>query len=269
MNGYEPIFNTAAEEYKKNKEKYNFFNFRSCLTLYQFIVNNDPNPDGEAITLAYTINKPLFIKYLTIPKPNIGYASNPEWYSQCDNLDSRHVMMSVILIDVLLKTKKLNEIKHIVEIGGGFGNWARLHSEAKDLNFDKWTIIDIPHVIALQKWYLKQTLSDAQFEKIEFVSVSKGDDSDTTITYDQWLPNVKNVDLILATHSLSEISYDAFLKYLPLLQKSNSLFYCYHKDKPHPFLISDKKNEIEQIYNPVISLKSEKINVFNNFYLKK
>lgn len=262
MEGYEPIFQAAIKNYEKDKDKYSFVNFRSCLNIYQFILNNDPNPDGEALTVAYRVNTPLFVKYLTIPKPCLGYASNTGIYTQCDNLDSRHIMMATILVDVLQKTSNIPNVKHVVEIGGGFGNWARLHTAGGDIKFDKWTIIDIPHVSDLQQWYLKQTLTPEDFKKIEFVK---------TTEYEEWLKgeNAKNIDLVIGSHSLSEFSYEIFLGYLPLIKKTKFLFYGYHKDQPHPFLIHDKKVEIEKEFDTLATFKSEGGKVFNVVYKHK
>lgn len=262
MEGYDQIFKTAMESYEKDKDKYDFVNFRSCLNIFQFIVNNDPNPDGHALSIAYNINPEIMAKLLTIYKPNLGYASSPGMYTICDNLDSRHIMMSTILVDVLQRTNVSSDIKIIVEIGGGFGNWARLHTKAKYINFDKWTIVDIPHVIELQKWYLLRSLSEEEFKKIEFV---------TTDQYEDWVKTHENdqVDLVIASHSLSEFSYEIFKGYIPLIQRSKFLFYCYHKDQPHPFLIHDKKVDIEKDFDNLATFKSESGKVLNVVYKHK
>lgn len=80
------------------------------------------------------------------------------------------------------------EAKHIVEFGGGYGNFCRL---VKHINKDCiYTIIDLPEILELQKHYLKNTLAKDVFEQIRFVS----------------LPDhgVESCDLFIATWSLSE-----------------------------------------------------------------
>ena len=55
--------------------------------------------------------------------------------------------------NLMNKNVPTNEIpKNIVEIGGGYGNWLHINTIH---NFDKWTILDLPHILKLQKWYLE------------------------------------------------------------------------------------------------------------------
>jgi hypothetical protein len=262
MDGYECIFKNAASNYDKDKDKYKFDNFRSCLNIYNFILNGDPNPEGTSLTIANNIDRTLFLKYFSIPKPFIGYSSNPEKYTICDNLDSRHIMMSCFVVKTLRDIGALDKIKTVVEIGGGFGNWCRLHSTTKDIPFDKWIIIDIPHVSKLQKWYLNKVLSKEDFSKIEFVTTDK---------YDSWLKRKpETIDLVIASHSLSEISLSAFIKYNETLVKDTKcMFYAYHKDKPHPFLIHDKQVIIDKEFDLSNGFKTENDLVYNNFYIHK
>lgn len=261
MNGYEPIFKAAVESYERDKDKYSFINFRSCFNIFQFIVNNDPNPDGEALTIAYRTNLPLFVKLLTIPKPCLGFASDMNLYTQCDNLDSRHIMMLTFLVDLLKKTGNMDGIKNVVEIGGGFGNMARLMTASREIPFDSWTIIDLPHVSKLQDWYLETTLTPEDRKKITLVDTDK---------YNEWISKPQKVDLIIGTHSLSEVSIEVFRNYYESIVKhTRFLFYCYHKELPHPFLIHDKKTIIDADFDPIFAMTSEKGKVVNVVYKHK
>lgn len=258
MDGYEKRFNNAVEMYKRDADKYNFINFRSCTGIFGFIVNNDKNPDGEALTIAYLCNKDIFLRLFATPKPKLGYASNPDWYSQCDNLDSRHIMMSTFIFDILTKIKELDKIHYVVEIGGGFGNWPRLNRGI--IPYSKWSIVDLYHISKLQEWYLKQTM-DTDYNKIELV---------TTDDYSKWVDTVEKVDLVIGSHSLSELSLDAFKNYCDtILRKTRFLFYAHHKELPHPFLIHDKKKLLEEIFYPIVVIPSEKGQVFNIMYKSK
>jgi len=65
---------------------------------FEFLVNNEPEPDEEALTIGKSINNDLFSEYLNVKKSRLGYGKIVK-YSTIDNLDSRHYMMSCFIYD--------------------------------------------------------------------------------------------------------------------------------------------------------------------------
>ena len=155
-------------------------------------------------------------------------------------------MMFVILFTHI----PLVSFDSIVEIGGGFGHWLTLN---KHIDFRKWTIIDLPHVSLLQKWYLnKQGISPKSYEIV------------SAFDYDDWVLFNNSIDLVIGAHSLSEFAYDVFKDYLTkVISKSKYFFYCYHNTKPSVELIQAKIINIEKVFVPIISITSECGNVTN------
>ena len=140
--GNEEGFAIHEEQYYKSD--INFSDFRSN-PIFQFVTHNG-QLDFSALIEAHEQDENLLSKYLDIPKSDLGYGKNLE-YKFLDRADSRHIMMSTII------TSYKKDFNTIVEIGGGYGNWYRLNRNI--MEFKKWYIIDLPFVLDLQKWYLK------------------------------------------------------------------------------------------------------------------
>ncbi len=85
----------------------------------------------------------------------------------------------------------LNNIDFVTEFGGGYGSMCRIAFNNLKLSKVKWSIIDLPIMVELQKAYLKQSLTTEKLENITFVNSFK------KIT-------PKNKSLFIATWSLSE-----------------------------------------------------------------
>tara|TARA_B100000212_G_scaffold341268_1_gene323965 strand:- start:1867 stop:2823 length:957 start_codon:yes stop_codon:yes gene_type:complete len=85
----------------------------------------------------------------------------------------------------------LNNIDFVTEFGGGYGSMCRIAFNNLKLSKIKWSIIDLPIMVELQKAYLKQSLTPETFENITFENSFK------KIT-------PKNKSIFIATWSLSE-----------------------------------------------------------------
>ena len=77
--GYESVFNNCKIISNNTNDDYTNFREKSE---FGFSVNNEPEPDEEALTIGKSINNDLFEEYL-------GYG-NIVKFSALDNLDSRH-----------------------------------------------------------------------------------------------------------------------------------------------------------------------------------
>jgi hypothetical protein len=255
MESYENVFNRSIENFNAtgvNEEV--FESFRSQNKLYAFIDNGDYPLDIEADSIAKNINISMWSKYKEMLKDRIklGYNNSTSVHSDYTNLDSRHIMMFVILFTHI----PLKIFDSIVEIGGGFGNWLTMN---RFVTFRKWSIIDLPHVSLLQNWFLsKQGISPEIYETI------------SAFDYDEWALNHSSFDLVIGTHSVSEFSYSVFLNYFKkVISKSKYFFYCYHNTMPSRQLIVAKLNSIELVFEPIFTVLSESNNVTNCLYKHK
>jgi hypothetical protein len=88
----------------------------------------------------------------------------------------------------------------VIEIGGGFGNFARVSSLSRPELFSSHTLIDLPPMLRLQRWFLDEEFpgqtgdiggggaSRFRFSNVESVASWEGE-----------------IDVVVATHSLSEL----------------------------------------------------------------
>ena len=101
---------------------------------------------------------------------------------------------------------ELSELSRVVEFGAGFGMMCWLVFQ---LGFDKeYVIIDNGGTSALQKKYLRETLTKEQFKKVKWIS-----------TLDSLAPNLASSDLFIAMWSASETPDPIFEKVLMELQE--------------------------------------------------
>jgi len=205
-------------------------------------------PDFEALGIAVATNPRLCVDYLERKKSTRGYVDLTR-YRPCDVVDSRHIMMSTIIFNTLGRN-----VGNIVEIGGGFGNWLRLNETVID--FQKWSIIDMPFVTDLQRWYLSEELQEPN--KLELVPLNK---------YPIWNAQCYEHDLVLGAHSLSEFAWPVFLDYFEsVLTKSKFVFYATHLRLPSPELVEMKLKKIETRFERIQTVPSEGGAVANILY---
>ena len=252
MDGYSRVFNHAIEKFNEIENKSDLFsNFRRNYAVYGFLDNGDNPPDIEADMIARKTDMAAYREYKDILRYRkvVGYGDTVPMYADYSNLDSRHIMMMVILF-----ANARDPIESVVEIGGGFGNWRTLNQ-----HIPRWTIIDLPHVLNLQKWYFEQQeiLSD-QYQLI------------SAFDYDAWNQKNHSYDLVIGTHSLSEFSLEIFHQYFEkVVRKAKYFFYAYHNTRPTPELIESKLLIIRQHFDLVVNVSSEQGNVSNCLFIRK
>jgi len=234
MNGFTWIFDDAKKCYVNDKN-IDLNEFRSNRHVYGFIINNG-DVDKQALNFSKKINISLYNDFYNKEKSLIGYKNIENQYHRVDDLDSKHIFILTFLFNELGK-----ELNNIVEIGGGFGNILRLMDGV--IKFNNYEIIDIPHIIELQKFYLQNELNTNTYKKINFLDCYKDD-----------IKPKKDIDLIIGMHSLSELSWDFFKNYFDnIIVNSKYLFLSLNKNCPSPLLIKKKINYI----------------INNNFKIKK
>lgn len=255
MEGYKWVFDNAESKFKNaSADSLQLFkSFRIQREIYGFIDNGDTPIDSEADDIAKNYNKEMYDMYRDILKSRkrLGYDGSRQLYADYSNLDSRHIMMFVLLFSQIK-----GPFNNIVEIGGGFGNWLTLNQK---LSFNKWTIIDLPHVGLLQNWFLEEQCVPK--EKYDTVSA---------LNYKEWASTQKSIDLVIGTHSLSEFSFEIFFSYFnDVISKAKHFFYCYHNTLPTPQLIQAKLQIISTRFTLISNTLSEEGNVSNCLYMAK
>ena len=247
--GNEEGFAIHEEQYYKSD--INFSDFRSN-PIFQFVTHNG-QLDFSALIEAHEQDENLLSKYLDIPKSDLGYGENLE-YKFLDRADSRHIMMSTII------TSYKKDFNTIVEIGGGYGNWYRLNRNI--MEFKKWYIIDLPFVLDLQKWYLKNEVN--KIDRLRFISAYETENICSNLVDKQ------NIDIVIGTHSLSEMSMKDFIFYYDnIIKKSSYLFYAGHFFNFGYSLAKKKLKLISRNFSLIKSIKSEKGSAINNLYINK
>ena len=250
---FNEVFNKSIEEFNniQSTDIENLFeSFRTEKTLFGFIDNGDNPPDETAIEIAKNINEALYNKYVDHNKNKLilGYKNSSQNHVAYTQLDSRHIMMSVLLFTWLP-----DNAETIVEIGGGFGNWLRLNTIQI---FKKWYIIDLPHLCKLQQWYLnKENVNKKKYELI------------SCIDYDTWNSDKERYDLVIGTHSLSEFTFEIFKEYFKnIVMKADYFFFCYCI--PYSDCIKLKLKLIDENFSILDSVLSENNLVANNLYIR-
>jgi hypothetical protein len=254
MDGFTSLF-TTSENYFNNIpiDKYEeiFKSFRVQKSMFGYIDNGDIPPDEEAIRITKSINQEMYFYYINQLKNRkiIGYEGSTFKYGHFTHVDTRHIMMSTIIFNTIK-----DKFKNVLEIGGGFGNWLYLN---RNQNFDKWTIIDLPHIGKLQSWCLNQL--DVDSLKYDIVY---SDDYKNIIS--------NKYDIVIGAHSLSEFSIEMFNNYFNnTIIKSKYFFYAYHKYSPNEILCSMKRDIINKYFNILVEIPSESNNVLNCLFINK
>jgi hypothetical protein len=272
MEGYKKVFDHAEQSFqnlltnenntKEEKEIFHVFDsFRKQNDLYGFLINGDHNgdypPDKEAMAIAIKTNPVLYTQYVkrNSEKQLLGYNGVPiTTFSYYNQLDTRHIMMSILLFHYI-PSNSFVSIPRIVEIGGGFGNWVWLNHTIQ--NFEHWTIIDLPHVLRLQQWYLEKQGLDKKIYTL-------------LSAYDVNHQNDNNYDIAIGAHSLSEFSFDVFMGYfVRILSKCKYIFYAHHVYGPTPQLNQQKLDVLSTTFDEIVCIPSENNMVMNRIYKNK
>jgi len=250
--GYQPIFDQCQLDEHENFEN---FRYNSKYAFACSVGAERDIPDYEALAKAFLHNPYLATRFLALGKATLGYGDTDRFYNP-DTLDCRHIMSLTHLFSSVTDVH-LN----ILEIGGGFGNWARLAlSLPEGVDCARWTIIDIPAMTKLQKWYLHTVCRKAYCDTLHFV---------TTDDYKKGaIPDVcSNPDVVIGAHSLSEFPMETFDDYYQnVIRRSRYFYYSTHLKFPHPDLVDAKLTTIREDFTCIDSMTSEGGTVLNALY---
>lgn len=109
----------------------------------------------------------FFLNYSKIGTTSLGKPITlNEPSGQAVNLDHFFSIEEFTFLNLHLN---FNEINHILEIGAGFGRTAQALIKLTP-NLNRYTIVDLPEMLALSCAYLEQVLSKDEFAKLCFVN---------------------------------------------------------------------------------------------------
>ena len=229
-------FLNANEDYLKCKsfeEMYDFCPF--CKPL----INTKANISG--LKTVKNINNELTREIMS----KNGFDIDNIKPSDIDFVSSNNYIFCILVFHYLKKINYNMNNCNIIEIGGGFGNSRRLLSDY--YNIFSYTIFDLDITLHFNKLYLDKYKNkynlyyNTNINEVGFYNIS-------TSFRDKFnLPN--KLDVVIAAHSLSEISFEEFNWYIEnIIKKCSVLFYsCQKKDtgySPCSDQIINKKIEI-------------------------
>jgi len=175
---------------------------------------------------------------------NIG---NPKHYLHENimlNFDDLYHIYAIWQMDRTLTYKNI-EPKTVVEIGGGYGNFANKYKTLKKNT--KYVIIDLPEVLLLQNYYLNAMNSEYKIINLIDSSISVDIENDSfdflLLPYNIYENFNFPVDVVINKRSLGEMPKNVLDKYFKWIQsnlKEDGLFYVVNR---YAFTKSNDKNK--------------------------
>lgn len=218
MQGYKPVFDKSAELAKGFND---FEHFRDYPELFHFIIAPPflLQPDEDSLSKAKGFSPYLYEQLL---------AKGPSYGNQLDAIESRHILMMCFL-----RSKIGTDWWHVLEIGGGYGNWARLAQGTID--YTSWSILDIPHVTEVQRNFLKGA-HDIEYNYVQ-----------------------APIEVAISAHSMSEFSMQDFMVYLLIILSLETKYFLYvaHNTSPDPELLQEKLKALSIGFELIASSRYE------------
>lgn len=241
--------------HRGNSTKYNYANFQKEF-IFHFLNAPSFGRDFEAEEKAHDFDPEVFQRISSIPDSTDGYQDFPD--NGLTVNQSRHWAMLTFLVSNLLKRGVDLKNSNFFEIGGGFGNFVRIIS--KTYEFKNWIIFDIDFVNNLQQQFLRSNLVAQSLRNQIFDRKGKEVyliDQNNRNTFVDSITD-SDIDILIATHSLSEFSYDEFLWYFKnLVVRSKYFLYSYCHHFPSNELTEKKYKKILSFMKPIFSESTE------------
>jgi hypothetical protein len=140
-------------------------------------------------------------------------------------------LMSLSSALTVRKVMSADSLRRIVEIGGGSGRFAYY---CLKLGLGPINIIDLPHVLILQYWYLSKALPAS---KIRFMHSSDSSNADILLVPNSQMRSIdsKQIELVFNQDSFAEMPLDVVNQYLDWIafNKSSLIFSINHESKPY------------------------------------
>ena len=185
--------------------------------LRQPTISKTVHPNVQNLASRYyteMLSNPFFVKTI-LPKMKDSSIGTPFKFNtlpECSPLTVYHSYHLNLIKERLGVFVPTENISHIVEIGGGYGNLCRLIHEFGYSG--KYTIADFPQMLKIQKKYLSQhNINDVTFSTLDMEILS---------------PSPGDISILFATFSVNEMPMETRKKIEPYYNQYNYLFFAHN-----------------------------------------
>ncbi len=231
---------------------YNLHSFADKRGPWHFMTRDFTDPDEAAIGIAKEVSDIVYTSLSEVADSKLGLAGRT-LPPQGSKNHCRHLMMLTMLFSVMSNEPSTN--LSYLEIGGGHGNMARIVGSARLTRpFQRWTIFDMRHSLMVQDWFLRNSLRDVDVRNtlnlgddmlsIEgFFAATRPEANSELLLVEKtyvhsFALHFSGCDVLIATHSWSELPWEDFLAYYNLFITGKSVgTFCMQLRKVGPRMI--------------------------------
>ena len=224
--------------------------------IYHFMRSPLVGPDQEAWNKAVELGAELAQDVFAVTDSPVGYGDAFPKEPVHSIIHCRHCLMLTLLFSVIGRNRPLK----VFEVGGGFGNMVRIVNQLGLV--DNWTIFDLDFVCDAQAYFIQENCPQLTINRNSYDSRSG-----TVNIIDQHHRNIikrelEPADVMIGTHSWSELPLDDFLWYYDaLLPLSGNLLYATQVRWPSPELTRKKLDYISEVMTAQKRITTENENV--------
>jgi len=229
------MINNVLINFNNHKDTKSFWNFSNDLAIFKFNQNNynydditnsnlcnfckpHGGPNIGGLIIAKNFDKTSLEKILKLDNHDIN---NIEVINT-NFVESNHYIYLTYLLSFLNKDNE-NKEYNIIDIGGGYGNIRRLLLNL--ININTYTIFDLNSVLYYNKQFYNYT-NNSKFELKENKIINEKGVYNISLDFkNNFIYNYNNIiDIVIATHSLSELDMEDFYWYLINIISKASIF---------------------------------------------
>jgi len=252
--------------------------------LFAFMTRHQLAPDNKALGMAKELNPAIYhvLQPLSDPEPaslGLGDAQPRQpTLNAC-----RHTLLLLLLLHHIPKAERQAGV-HVLEVGGGYGNMARmaLLAGAATVSVPRWTVFDMRQSTLVQEWMLRMTLprslharnvtvrstreiGSADADAIERFFGSVAEPQVTLVDtnhFNSWAsatlfaapPAGPRTPLVaIGTHSWSELPWEAFCQYFNAIAgRAKYILYATQTAWPSRALVRRKLARFHALYDTLI-----------------
>ena len=269
-------------------ETVNMATFGDRVDLFGFmgrVQGKQQKPDDKALKHARSLDAAIAERLIAVAEPNprmLGLHGLPVATPSMNGC--RHSMMLTLLLSTLPPAERRGLT--VVEVGGGYGNMARMVIEASgpDLSLDHWTIHDMPQSGLVQEYMLRMTAGQRGVNIVSSRQLPRGGLSTgkemaaffeappktpqislvATTVFNSWALHFAQAKVAIGTHSWSELSFENFAKYYNALAgRVEYILYATQLGWPSPHLALQKIALFKRRYNVLRNVSTEGGKVMN------
>ena len=188
-------------------------NFQNLKDLH-FCTSKLDNLEQVMFDRSKNLNMDEYQKLMEIGDSEIGFDENQRkvLYFRDQKISgwvtANHIFFLTFLFTRFNQTTPLK----VVEFGGGFGNVCRLMLTRKKYEIEKYTIIDQKGMQQVQDFFLRKTLSNKEYKKVNLVE-SRSD-----------IQQEKPYDLFISNHAITEFDTVKYFDHCHLMHKCKYAF---------------------------------------------